>query len=623
MKMRKRILLIAIFLSFCLLNTQVAEAYTKLVLDTSALYTLGDKDKSILTHSTGKFIIAYFDNTNDKIIVEIVTLLGTSETTIEISMLYDSSYMSLSLTELDNDEILLAHAYRASASGVSRVWVWKINIISYSYSSCTGSPQNLALTDSSSFRLSISRGYEYDDNLYFVVRIQQTQVAVKNYLTLIKYTVSTNTISTVFEKATGETPDYPDGNPPLYIEQDENSPELLYILTTDADDDQRPTYYIMDLSGTSADTVKLATHPQTARIRAYLKNMQQYYMGGGKYISGDFIYLYWTWIYPDLYYESYRKIIVIQHRLVFNLTVDDDTLLFQNERTITIYPNLLTSPTYNCWAIGFLENKQDLIVYYPYIEDEEYHIMKDELEVSDWLDTDDTAIYLIDYEETEDIPPQNAVIDWIAREPNSPFQVNCHYTGYEIWVYSGLVAWKEEWDISISYTPVDTPPFTDTSYRFTATSLLNDYPRKSTLIGYFDNVQFFSSSTNSIGQYQFTIQTSVSGYHELQIKLYSNNIYRYNETWNYVFITRGEEYPETETLLPISVGLILNYLPIFLVYGSLIFGFSELNFGIIGFIVAIILGTVICALSGLIPQYVVYLMVLAIVTATIYFMRKE
>ncbi len=622
-EMKKKIVIFSLVFVFLLLNIPSVLAYKLIILDTPASYELYDKDKSILTHSTGKGIFAYNDITNKKWTLEIIDVNGENEATVLIAYTYYyGASMTSTLSYLDDDEITLAVTYKTASGSVTYFALYRVNINSYTYSQ-VGSQIEISAGATGGFCVAISRAIRYEDNDYYIVRIYTTSTTAYCYIHLFKHTITGNTLAKLWSKTTGETgagASY--DNPPLYVIQNEQSENEVYFVTTDGDDHMKPTYYMLDLDGTVSDCIKLANHPQTDRIDSVITNPQQFYCGGGLYTSGDYIYLYFTWLRPSLYYESYRKIMVVQHRLVFNETIDDETLIAQNERFMQIYPNLLTSPTYNCWTIGFLQVKDEITVYYPYLDDTEYYIMKEVWGLDDWLDYTENNWSLLDDEyETEEIPPQKSVIDYIAKEEISQFQVNCQYTGAQIWVYSGLAAMVQNWDITLTYSPIEVPLRTMTNYKFSLQTILNTYPTKCTVMGYFDNVQIFSAQTNAIGQHSFYQLTSTTGYHVIQIKIYYDNVYRYNESYEYVYISGVEDIPSAGVLLPITIGAVLSYFPIFVIYGTLIFGFSEVA-GFSGVILGIALATIICAIAGLIPIYAIYIMILAFVIAVVYYIRS-
>lgn len=595
-----------------------AYALKKIVLETPLSYSLFDKHTTGLTHTSGKFIFAYLDNTNTRWVLEIISPLGNSESTVYIDVGYTSTAMAISLSTYSSTEVFVSFLYRADgSSGV--IWkLYKLNINTYI---CTQTGTTQTISESMNFRLAISKAIEYEDNYYFVVRQLSFIDVVNCEIILLKYLVATTTCSVAWAKNTGETDNQPEDKPPLWIIQDSFTPEILYLLTVDGNDENRPSYYMMDLTGDSSDCIKIAYHPQTDRIDGYAINKQQFYLGGGKVTYGDYYYLYWTWIRPTLYYESYRKIQVIQHRLIFEDIIHPDNLTAQNERIIQIYPNLLTSPTYNCWAIGGMSQKDLIDVYYPYIESEQYKIMKHQLQVDDWYNYESTDIDSLSYEETLEIPPQDAVMDFVLKEPTSQFQVNCKYTGFEIWIYSGCSAIEKNWDLTLSYIPYESPLVTAKSYYFTATSYLNSLPTKTTLIGYLDGGQIFASPTNSIGQYTFQMIVGTSGSHQLLIKLYFEGDYYYNETYNYLYYSEDEEAPQSSVMLPIITALTVQYVPVFV-----IMAFSTLSFGkmagMMGFVIGAIIGIFICASVGLIPTYIIYLMILCVGIGLILILRS-
>lgn len=616
---RNKIIPLVIIVMFCISFVHEIKAYSYLEIETPASFSIYDKATCILTHSTGKFILGYYSVTDTNFLIEIISSTGTHLSTVEIDASdYSSSSQQISISEFDNDEIFVAIAFRTSGATHTFFALYKVNINSYTKTQVGSNTQISGHI--SQCRLGISKAIEYDDDFYWIVRVLSRVTSAYCYIRMFKYDYDTSTLSLDWTKSTGETDIDPDGNPPVWFIQDDFAEEKVYLLTIDGDDEKLPTYYYIDLTGDDSDCVKLANHPYTDAIDTTSSSPQQYYIGGGKETSGDLIYLYWTWVRPDIYNAVYRKIQLRQHRIVFNGTVQPDNVTASNERLTTIYPNLLTS-TYNCWALGSMEDYDYVHVYYPYIESEEYKIKDAEFEIEDWLDYEDEEFTFVSSTETTDIPPQKSVIDYIAKEPTSQFQVNCQYTDEDFWIYYGLSALEQDWDITLSYIPSDSPLETYTNYQFSLTTTLNGYATQSTVIGYFDDIQIFSVQTNTVGQYTFTSYTGIAGYHEILFKIYYNNIYRYNESFSYFYVSIDDEIPDTPTMIPMITNLVTVFIPVMIIMGVPSIAFGKVG-GSMGFMVGLAIGAFICSTAGFIPTYVMYLIILCVVGGIVLIFRS-
>jgi len=212
-----------------------------------------------------------------------------------------------------------------------------------------------------------------------------------------------------------------------------------------------------------------------------------------------------------------------------------------------------------------------------------------------------------------------------ARELDSSFQVEIRPSTESVLVFYGLSAIYDDFDISVSYSPLHVPLLKGTDYTFTVNVINNgeDYEGAITLL-YVDGSLLSSKLTNINGDSVYVLRFTSIGTHSLTIKVYktpTNEVY--DEDFSYLVI-EGAEITEEEGVSIFGETLLesaLNLLPVAVIvlvpagYGS------EVG-GTMGFIVGALIGLSICIGGGLLPVYYLYLIALALIMAFILVIRS-
>jgi hypothetical protein len=454
------------------------------------------------------------------------------------------------------------------------------------------------------------------------------------YLLVIKYDWSTNQLSEEIGQSINSNPDTDYLNIPLVIHNNNESEQVL--LGVGDSGDRFPKYYLFDMSDDSLSS--LCTHPfSTDRIGDYDQESVAFFKNYDKFLGGDIIYngtqiwVYFTWLHPLIQDEVSHR--VIQHRIVFNETISSGALLGQNERTATINPTI--DATGRTWIDGYMINKTHIRVFYPAELGGIDYLYTDLLELDDWWNYAGGTIDRISHLESSDYTkvtyPENFPDDekdMVSRDWGGSWIVRKDYSDDfdDGWLYYGLEPVTVEYDLVMSYSPNDEPLIVDKSYSWMITLYANDVGIKKTIAIYMDDIQAFVVQTGSNGQYTYTFLSGITGVREWNIKVLSNvgNIV-YEEDFYYTWV-RGDisDEPTSDILIPRTTSYLVAMLPTFIMIIMPTFAFglvgSEVSGtigGSIGFLLGGILGVGISVMSGFLPSWMTYLLILAVVSACV------
>jgi hypothetical protein len=440
---------------------------------------------------------------------------------IDGTLLSDSNYTfgnfywnSWSIYDIDSDNILIPLVDGRQG----RFELRKFNLNTFTISTITSGwdePPNPF--DDNDGKTAVSKDYiYYDDKMYFIF--------IDGKINILEYDDDTETL-TVMEQS-----DITDGGANVFLFGDNNNTSNMYFMATGT---TTPTYYRYDINTDTLYT--LCNHPYGDRINPT--------MGGTKFLGGDIeyngsnIYLWWNWLSPKVSATNVRSIKAIQHRLLFNQTVNSTMLTSQNERYGLISP-ILQDDTDECWTSGYMFNRTRMVVYYPRYEgDDSWGVQKDVLDINNFYNFGTGAFDNRETIETTDIPTiddENSIgrdysTQWLLLSDNED----------NTWrVYYGYQAQKVEYDITLSYNPTDSPLIVDKSYTFTMTLTGNDIPVKKVVGVYLDDNQQIVSSTTLSGTKTFTLISGTAGYRTLSFKVFDNDgIEQYEESFTYQWDT--------------------------------------------------------------------------------------
>jgi hypothetical protein len=198
------------------------------------------------------------------------------------------------------------------------------------------------------------------------------------------------------------------------------------------------------------------------------------------------------------------------------------------------------------------------------------------------------------------------------------------------WLYYGGEPTIVNYDITMSYSPSDSPLLVDKQYTFTVTTFVNDVGTSKLIYIYIDDLQQKVGWTASNGVLGFYFSSGVSGARTIGIKIVNDyGVIQYEEDFNYVWI-RGDisDEPTSDVIIPRTTSYLVAMLPTFIMIIMPTFAFglvgSEISGtigGSIGFLLGGILGVGISVMSGFLPTWMTYLLILAVVSACVLILR--
>ena len=605
------VLLSLVFLSS--LFTPVAWAYQ--LKDTIALTNVKRPDTKICYHSSGKIIYAIlepaYSSSRSRITVYIysssLNKLGSGNV---ITGVDNYKWYDISIMELDNDEILIYGVeFHGTAIQYSALIAFRFNIVSFTFSTeylssniWAGTSQTL-----SNFDGNLGSVYKYSgDNKFYVSGNSyyyypgQSQRHLKMFIG--KFDSGTNTI-TISTEVMGDTYAHP-----IYDFRvlDGIYDQYIYILTSTRNDDTAQ-FYVMNMSGFTLSFLTNASGSgnfiDTRRINL---------LSGGIYTSGNLVYLYFTWEYSYKQSSTFgylRQIRVCQSRSVYNNTITNDKLLASGISDMIVSVNLPYG--YETWSIGMSTVKENATIYYVNGIEGEYHTSKLECHIDDWMNYSDfdqwTTTFTAIADNDIDIDGYfiGSIIIYTPTGKMSIVEIGSTY----IYLITPLYV---NYDITLTYTPPDNPLLTDKSYLFTFTTYANGLPTALKYVAYFDGTQFGAGVTESNGQKQFTNIVSLAGIHITTIKIYDvNNVLVRTETFDHLYkkVTIGTDITE-EGVLMIGINSMFGIIPSLIIIGLPALLFYQIKNSVIMVVVGMTLGSVIGVLGGVIPLYILFIIIL-------------
>jgi len=605
MKIKTSLLIVISLLVLSSLFTPISYAYQ--LKDTiSGLQNVKRPDNKICYHSSGKIIYAIlqpsYPSGKSTINVYVYSSLGNKLGELTITTATNYYILDISIGKLDNDEILIYGIERFSTTALYLI-AYRINIIGY-----TSSSRYYVLIDSgtdiANYSVNLGSIYTYSvDNKLYVVGNASYMFSVTQYLKIFigRFTPSTNVI-TIYKLASGDITTHP-----VYDFHNSTATynQYIYVLTS-TKSDNTAQFYVADMSALTV--VFLCNYPAGEN---FIDTRRINLLNAGIYESGNIKYLYFTWEYSYTS-VSVRNIRVCQSRSVYNNTITAGNLLASGRSEIIISPNLATSSE-SAWSIGISTIKENATIYYVNVVDNAYHISKSDLNIVDWLDYAEFDQWVPEYtaiaDNELDVTWGAQITNLVIYTPTGNIEILENQGNTEIYLITPLYI---EYDITLSYTPSDNPLLTDTSYRFTITTYANTLPTALKIIGYGDNTQFLSGITESNGQKQFTMTTAIGGIHTITIKLYDlNNVLRKTESFDYLFkkVSVGTDITQEDTLM-IGINSMFGIIPALIILGLPALLFYQIKNDVIMVVVGLTIGSVIGVLGGVIPLYILFIVVL-------------
>lgn len=396
-----------------------------------------------------------------------------------------------------------------------------------------------------------------------------------------------------------------------------NNAQDHYYFVTSCTADSRAKYF--DATISTMGIVLLATEGAAGHYPVSLtKSNFIYGLGGGIITNGTISTMYFAYTYPYDYWVITGYINSIkfeQHRITFNNTISSANVLQQQDR-VAYLGEEASDVIHNYPSFGWEMNQTSYIIHYINNLGEDYggyQYAKGTILITDWYNMSGGGIGTTVDTDMRDNPEFGM---------NSPFYgmgyIGITPTSRYVFRYGGTIIVRiyliepvtVEWDMTITYAPLDSPLQTLTQYRFDIYVTGNDVGKSDcALTVYVDNVAY-KTFVPEAGFIDFTYLTSIAGMHEFEFILVDMN---FNEVIiekrNYLFRNiEGGGVEEGLTIM--NIEFIMSILPIGLIAGGCAALFFEVTKHWIGFIGGLTFGVLICCAAGMLPFYALIILVI-------------
>lgn len=602
--MKLKLFLLALFIVLLCYPSlaQAAVAYQDITLD--ANHSHGSPQLNQVTLGNGKFLYAYGEDHSDSVLhVYVFSASGVQQAHSTITIVGDYRIKSLSVLAINDDVVIISYFLHYDLA--NRV---KWGCVEYDTSTYTWTERNHGsfLGHSGVIEAKSSQMFEYGNEVY---GMHTYYYSGGTHTIYFAYNYDGNNLyddHVAGGSCYGYTFGFPDSDAVEGL-------EYVYLISSTRVDNDRPRYLKWDLSDwNNTGPELLATSPLDA-VWDWDNELSLRYFGGDIYYNeteADY-YLYHTWGIGDPGSPS-NSVYLRQSNCRFNSSGIDLTFLEAQILTsdsadpLTGYPSQETSI-----CTGWLISSSEIymIIENRYDDPSDYRGYMLQGLISDWGDFGLTAMDLGPYDDgwTEAIEVQGHQYI-MYKEPNSQFESSRQ--GLTTRIYYGLEAHLTDWDVTLTYLPADDPPETFTNYQFTGTIFSGSQRVETDYEVYLDDVIIEAGRSNTQGEFYFPIMSSIAGYRIIEIRVYYADVLAYTEEFPYVFASADEGPGTTPGYWSVGIQALFSFLPVFIMvlFPPLVFYFATEN--LIVFFVVLIICCFTGSITGIIPNYVLFLVAL-------------
>lgn len=621
--MRKKLLvLFAVLMSFVLTIPTVYGAFTYHTLVVPNNPYASPRELT-LHHSSGKFIYTYYNTTDRTIYWNIYKSDGSLDaigSQAQSGAMVTTENIALMIHELDDDEVLITFLdHRTSGRALGQTII-RLNINTFSH---TQHQLVNTVANQDHHPVAVFDYAWYDGKLYYIFHDVNSGVNTLWRLYVNEFDPSTNTLTEKLESSLGTLQSSVSGGN-LYIVPDPNTAEEIYFITSLQNDISRPLYYKMDLTTFAYEL--LATHPFDS---VWGESYYIEFIKGGVEIDPNDetdLWLYFTWIYPTK--TTYPTYLVIQHRMRFNVTITTTELEVQNRRYIQLTPSAYSGSGI-MWCFSYMPNAtyDEINTYYPYYEGTfPYNVQMAEMTIEYWFSDAYSNIHLDDTTgDLEDEIPLYYEDAYISRDATSDFCLLIRDNFAEGRIYYGLDEVEMTYDITFSHVPSDDPLQTYYSYQFTMTVTGNGRAIQRYVIRYISGLSGVAQETDVSGQVSFGYTRTVGGIVPIGLKVFEDGSEVYEEYYNYEFESTTQETPTVETFGVTTLLGITSILPVlvllFVPSGALMV--MTPSGKPLMFMIGLMVGGILCVMSGLLPSYFIFFLLLGVVIMFVFMLKQR
>jgi hypothetical protein len=600
-------------------NEVLAYTTDTFTLGGSASESYGALEETNVIHETGRLIVVYglTDTTNRTLYVKVYATDGSLEGT------FSNNYGAGGL-----NAYYLINAVQSFNSTHALIWSvcvyggqTDLKWMAYLFHVVTGTFTEYTVNDINRGGLPWQlRGFmtaTYNGDFFAIGHSSFT--GNNTMLHLLKFDSGTSTLT--HEDSLQTDPAYQTVLSSPFGFQDPDNLDKLYFLTMVAES-STPVYYSADLDG-----LTLTYHAVAGSNGNFNRDNRRHvhYLGGGIETSGADKYLYHTWIYSNVS-NTVRNVVlrqaVIQYDLGYILPVN---ITAQDVRTGIITPTW-NAETTEAWSMGVLNDYDEFEVWYADYVGGANYISHQIYNVTDFFNMGVASFNLFsEEEETSLVFPYNVAEVWISRKTNGVFQYNINSLTNpdDAFVYGGLTAFSDSWDITLTYTPYESPLDTDSNYMFTVQTLNNGAGTQATLLKYFDGSLVNSAETSTYGVNRFNFGVGIGGTYNFTFQIYYNGVFEYEEVFELQWVDTDSQDVSTGNVLPLTINALTTALPVgFIMLGCPVLFYEIMGENFIGVLIGFIIGLGIATAIGLIPFYMTFLGVLGVVLAFVFMSRQ-
>ncbi len=567
------------------------------------------------THSSGKTVVAQYDNDLNKICVTVISSSDSIEAQSYIEMTSTVSPPSLTICEYDTDEVLIYMGY------LSKHAYSRYNINSYAHTEYTvatsTSPRGVAgiwKVGTDWYAVSM---YSSAANLF----LKTSKFSSANVVTETK----TETVSAAFNATMLQQELYSFVNPAdssqVFVYWACNYPSTYNCYLVDLDEATYTDLGSAPFSGYSPGDWHMGTY-------SYKTFATQ--LTGGVYTVGTLYYIYMAYTYSytgTTTGSGIRQNYIVEWVITCNNTISDGTILASEMAHHYVEDSsgsLSASPGYNTGYAVIDDAKHQFYVYYQDIYSGKYQsqVVYEIADITGAGLTFSASVtrgvdnLYFKYASGEGMVYKNFAYPRSYQQPD-----NSHS-----YVYCGEPVVLAEYDMTVSYSPTDDPLLTNKDYDFTFTIYLNnviDTNTNDTYKLYLDGIERGGGTLELDGYFVFRMRVLTAGIHTFIVTVYdgTNALVYTSDSYSYTFVAT------TTSTTPLDPGTVTTgwanmfglWIPIMLIVvapmvmlaivGGKFGGGTGMVIGMLGGGFAGVIGG---TQVNLLPSYILYLYILLI-----------